>query len=128
MAWKNIKQKSLAESMLINHVALEELDPVHDLINWSKVEKHLSHIHAKKLDGKAWPPIIMLKALLLQAWYDLSDPALEKQLARDLLFRRFVGLDIAEAVPDHTVIPPLITEVKSRGLGNRQFHHWGHAV
>ena len=26
------------------------------------------------------------------------------------------------------VIPPLITEVKSRGLGNRQFHHWGHAV
>ena len=27
-----------------------------------------------------------------------------------------------------TVIPPLITEVKSRGLGNRQFHHWGHAV
>ena len=41
--------------MLINHVALEELDPVHDLINWSKVEKHLSHIHAKKLGEKAWP-------------------------------------------------------------------------
>ena len=59
MAWKNIRQKSLAESMLINHVALEELDPVHDLINWSKVEKHLSHIHAKKLGEKAWPPIIM---------------------------------------------------------------------
>ena len=35
-------------------------------------------------------------------WYRLSDPALEKQLARDLLFRRFVGLDIAESVPDHS--------------------------
>ena len=44
----------------------------------------------------------MFKALLLQAWYDLSDPALEKQLAGDLLFRRFVGLDIAESVPDHS--------------------------
>ena len=53
MAWKNIQQKSLSESMLINHDALEELDPVHGLINWSKVEKHLSHIHAKKLGEKA---------------------------------------------------------------------------
>jgi len=44
----------------------------------------------------------MFKALLLQSWYRLSDPALEKQLARDLLFRRFVGLDMAESVPDHS--------------------------
>jgi IS5 family transposase len=44
----------------------------------------------------------MFKALLLQSWYKLSDPALEKQLARDLLFRRFVALDIAESVPDHS--------------------------
>jgi IS5 family transposase len=29
---------------------------------------------------------MMFKALLLQSWYALSDPALEKQLARDLLF------------------------------------------
>lgn len=102
MAWKNIQQRSLADSMLINHEALEELDPVHNLIDWSEVEKHLSHIHAKKRGEKAWPPIMMFKSLLLQAWYGLSDPALEKQLARDLLFRRFVGLDIAESVPDHS--------------------------
>jgi len=38
----------------------------------------------------------------LQSWYKLSDPALEKQLARDLFFRRFAGLDISEAVPDHS--------------------------
>ena len=44
----------------------------------------------------------LFKSLLLQSWYKLSDPALEKQLARDLLFRRFTGLDIAESVPDHS--------------------------
>ncbi|MBN4082008.1 transposase, partial [Beggiatoa alba] len=44
----------------------------------------------------------MFKALLLQSGYGLSDPGLEKQLARDLLFRRFVGLDISESVPDHS--------------------------
>ncbi len=46
--------------------------------------------------------LMMFKALLLQSWYKLSDPALEKQLARDLLFRRFTGLDISESVPDHS--------------------------
>ena len=47
---------------------------------------------------------MMFKALLLKSWYRLSDPALEKQLARDLLFRRFVGLDISESVPDHSTL------------------------
>lgn len=102
MAWKNTKQRSLADSMLIDHDALKELDAVHDLINWSRLEHRLSCIHAKKQGEKAWPPLIMFKALLLQSWYTLSDPGLEKQLPRDLLFRRFVGLDISESVPDHS--------------------------
>ncbi len=37
MAWKNLKQKSLAESMLIDHAALKELDEVHELIDWSRL-------------------------------------------------------------------------------------------
>ena len=102
MAWKNLKQRSLAESMLIEHDALRELDEAHELITWPRIEALLSDIHAKKKGEKAWPPLMMFKALLLQSWYGLSDPGLEKQLARDLLFRRFVGLDIAEAVPDHS--------------------------
>ena len=47
---------------------------------------------------------MMFKALLLQSWHALSDPALEKQLARDLLFRRFIGLSISESVPDHSTL------------------------
>jgi len=47
---------------------------------------------------------MMFKVMLLQAWYNLSDPAMEKQLARDLLFRRFVGLSLSESVPDHSTI------------------------
>ncbi len=102
MAWKNLTQRSLADAMLIDHDALKELDGVHELIDWSRLEQQLSGIHSKKQGEKAWPPLIMFKALLLQSWYKLSDPALEKQLARDLLFRRFTGLDIAESVPDHS--------------------------
>jgi transposase, IS5 family len=102
MAWKNLKQQSLAEAMLVDHEAIKELDDVHDLINWSRLECLLSDIHSSKKGEKAWPPLMMFKALLLQSWYKLSDPGLEKQLARDLLFRRFIQLDISEKVPDHS--------------------------
>lgn len=102
MAWKNLKQRSLADSMVVPHEAVKELDELNKLINWSRVEQHLSDIHAKTRGGKAWPPLLMFKALLLQSWYNLSDPQLEKQLARDLLFRRFVELDLSESVPDHS--------------------------
>ena len=102
MAWKTLKQRSLADSMLIDHDALKELDCVNELIDWSCLERILQGIHASPCGEKAWPPLLMFKSLLLQSWYTLSDPALEKQLARDLLFRRFVALDIAESVPDHS--------------------------
>ena len=42
--------------------------------------------------------------LITQSWYALSDPTLEKQLASDLLFRRFTGLSISESVPDHSTL------------------------
>ena len=102
MAWKNLKQQTFADSMLIEHSAIKELDDVNALIEWSEIERILSHIHTKDRGEKAWPPIMMFKALLLQVWYSLSDPAIEKQLARDLLFRRFVDLSISESVPDHS--------------------------
>lgn len=102
MAWKNIKQRSFADNLIVNHPAVEELDDVHDLINWTRIESLLSHIHTKVQGEKAWPPLMMYKGLLLQSWYGLSDPALEKQLARDLLFRRFVDLSLSESVPDHS--------------------------
>ena len=104
MAWKNLEQTTLVDAMLIDHAALKELDEVHELIDWSRVEKILSGIHTSKRGEKAWPPLLMFKALLLQSWYALSDPALEKQLARDLLFRRFIGLSITESVPDHSTL------------------------
>lgn len=104
MSWKNLKQKSLADGLLVQHAALTELDDVDQLIDWHRIEALLAGIHNKAHGQQAWPPLMMFKALLLQSWYALSDPALEKQLARDLLFRRFVGLSISAAVPDHSTL------------------------
>lgn len=104
MAWKNTRQTSFADSLLHEHAALTELDDIQSLINWSEIEYRLRMIHSNPAGEKAWPPLLMFKVLLLQAWYNLSDPACEKHLARDLLFRRFAGLGLGDDVPDHSTI------------------------
>lgn len=107
------KQRSLADDLMVNHTALEELD---DLINWERIESMLSHIHSKRHGEKAWPPLMMFKALLLQSLYGLGDPGLEKQLARDLLFRRFVDLSLSESVPVHSTFWRFRNLLEKEGL------------
>lgn len=104
MAWKNIKQRSLNDGMLIQHKALTELDDILKMIKWHNIEKYLVDLHNSKKGERAYPPLMMFKALLLQSWYNLSDQQLESQLARDLLFRRFVGIGLDDSVPDHSSI------------------------
>ena len=104
MSWKNIKQNSFADSLVVQHKSLSELDDVHNIINWDEIEETLSNLYSSKVGASAYPPLMMFKILILQAWYDLSDESLEKQIARDLMFRRFIDLSLSEAVPDHSTI------------------------
>ena len=102
--------------MLAHHKALEELDHVNQILDWSRIECHFSHIHNKTKGEQGWPPIMMFKLLLLQAWYGLGDEALEKQLARDLVFKRFVDLSLDERVPDHSTIWRFRNRLEDEGL------------
>ena len=81
------------------------------MIDEQQIEKTLSHLYASKRGVPAYPSLMMFKILILQAWYNLSDEALEEQLARDLLFRRFIGLSLNQALPDHSTIGPVSESV-----------------
>ena len=104
MAWKNLTQTSLADALIHEHAAITELDELNQFIDWTEFEVMLQNIHNNPAGEKAWPPLMMFKTLILQSWYNLSDPACEKQLARDLLFRRFINLSLSDPVPDHSTI------------------------
>jgi hypothetical protein len=49
---------------------------VHALIDWERIEGMLACIHANKKGAQAWLLLLMFKAMLLQSWYNLSDPKL----------------------------------------------------
>jgi hypothetical protein len=38
MSWKNTQQNSFADSLVIEHKSLSELDDVHNIINWGEIE------------------------------------------------------------------------------------------
>jgi len=47
-------------------------------------------------------PVMMVKLLVLQAWYGLSDPELERQVADRISFQRFLGFP--ETAPDYSTV------------------------
>jgi IS5 family transposase len=104
MVRKNIGKQSLFDAVLSNHKIMREFDEIDILIDWDTIKSMLSGIYNAKAGGASYPPIVMFKVMLLQVWHNLSDPQTEKQLYRDLLFRRFCGLSIMDDVPDHSTI------------------------
>ena len=46
--------------------------------------------------------LLMMKMLVLQSWYGLSDPELERQSNDGISFRRFLGYP--EEIPDSTTV------------------------
>lgn len=67
----------------------------------------------------AVPPLVMLKALMLAKWHNLSDQQLEDQLADSLSMRRFVGLSSADASPDSTSFVRFRERLAGAGLLDR---------
>lgn len=68
-----------------------------------------------------YPALAMLKALYLQAMYDLSDPGLEEALLDRLSFRRFCGLSLDTGTPDETTILRFRHAAAKAGLLERCF-------
>src|SRR3984893_10029474 len=66
-----------------------------------KGELRTSDATRKSLAGrKPWDEVMIFKALVLQALYNLSDDQAEYQLRDRLSFMRFLGLELEDPVPD----------------------------
>ena len=69
-------------------------------MDWTKLESLMDEIYASKTGCPSYPLLTLLRSLLLDIWYKLSDQQLASSLARDLLFRRFCRLELSSDIPD----------------------------
>jgi IS5 family transposase len=106
MVRRPTQQVSLADYVVYARVPHNNtLDRLNALIDWQPLQKRMEALYDDGGLGRpGWPVLVLFKALLLQTWYNLSDPATEEALADRLSFRRFAGLPLEEAVPDHSTL------------------------
>jgi IS5 family transposase len=122
MSRRSLGQLSLADSMAgqggRSSARLSALD---GLVDWRGLERVVAPLEPSLYGAPGYPPLLLLKGLLLQQWYGLSDPGLEDALADRLSFRRFVGLPLGEAVPDHSTICRFRRALREAGLAEAVF-------
>jgi IS5 family transposase len=113
-------QASFAEA-LVRGGCNRRLERISALLDWASLEAVLGGVYASATGRPSYPPLALFKVLLLQGWYGLSDPAMEEALADRLSFRRFAGLGLDEAVPDHSTISRFRTLLAECGLAEAAF-------
>ena len=92
MARRRVGDRGFADVLVERgHGGRDRLGEIDRLLDWSRLAALLPEFPASTRGEAAYPALMMFKALLLQRWYQLSDPGLEEALADRLSFRRFCG-------------------------------------
>lgn len=99
------RQMSLAEAFLDPRMGMSaRLSKLSAAIAWEPLERLAACVHPGEVGRPPFAGLSMLKALYLQALYDLSDPGLEEALTDRVSFRLFCGFALDERTPDETTL------------------------
>lgn len=111
------------------------LDQVSELLDFEGLEAALAPLEGGSQGRPPHAPLLMFKLSLLQMFYNLSDPEVETQAADRLSFRKFLGLSLADKVPDETALVRFRQKLAAAqldgqlfGLVNRQLAQRGFIV
>jgi IS5 family transposase len=126
---RELGQLSLADGVVEGGAGRNrQLEKIAALVDWAPFARLLGEVYAAPVGRPSYGPVVLLKCLLLQQWYRLSDPGLEEALSDRLSFRReacpraglrpdpWVGLALADPVPDHSTLSRFRSELVRRGL------------
>jgi Transposase and inactivated derivatives, IS5 family len=130
-----------ASNELYKHVSKlgDRLNHIRDIMGWESFRPILSSLYDNRTEKGGRPnvdEVVMLKVLVLQNWYNLSDPEMEFQLADRLSFQHFID---STEIPDFSTIwrfrerlnksgvwgevwNELQRQLKSKGLKIREGH------
>jgi IS5 family transposase len=121
MPVRQVGQGRLAEVWLRPEAGIGRnvrLERIHGLVTWYRLEQILEKLRSAKTGRPAYPPLVLLKVLLLQSWHTLSDIGIEEALLDRISFRRFCGFGLDDTTPDATTIRCDLAEA---GLAEKVF-------
>lgn len=121
MGEREIGAGSFADAFVASGVGRNaRLERIDGLFDWPRFGSILRPMRSRS-GSKGYPALSLFKALLLQQWYDLSDPGLEEALLDRLSFRRFCGFSLDDATPDETTFVRFRGALAARGLSDELF-------
>ncbi len=91
------------------------------LISWQRFNPLIEQIRNNKTSKGGRPNkdnIVMLKILILQRWFSLSDEQTEFMILDRVSFQDFLGISYTE-VPDFTTVWRFREELRKQGIGNK---------
>ena len=111
MGYKELGNKisfaDLAVSKSLEHNrSLKMMNRINQVVRWKNVEALLREYYevgTSKEGADAYPPVMLLKCMLLQKWFRIpSDPELENQINDRISFKKFLSLPLDKPSPDHS--------------------------
>ena len=116
---RQMGQPSLVESLLPGTLGRNErLERIGREIEWDGFDALVAGVYSAPEGRPSYPPLTMVKILLLQQGDTLMEEALDDRIS----FRRFVGLGLEDDTPDYSTISRFRTELANRGLAETLFH------
>jgi IS5 family transposase len=106
----------------------DPLPKIQKVVNWQQFHSLLEAVrdkeHKSNAGRKPFDPIVMLKVLILQSLYNLSDEQTEFQIRDRLSFMRFLGLSLGDTVPDAKTIWLFREQLTEAGVIEKAFEQF----
>lgn len=96
-----------------------KLDQLDKAVPWGKLAAPIRATYGNTTDAGGRPNVaveMMLKVMMLQKWFNLSDAMAEGMLRDRISFRRFVGIGLSDDVIDETSLVRFRARLRVHGL------------
>ena len=110
----------------------DPLEAISKLMPWEMFRADIESVvlpaeesRKSKAGRKPINALVLLRMLVLQSLYNLSDDQIEYQVRDRLSFTRFVGLGIEDGIPDGTTLWLFREKLAKAGLIDKLFERFG---
>ena len=84
---RRMGQPSLVETLLPESLGKNRgLERIGEEVDWERIAHLVKGIYSAVEGRPSYPPLLMVKVLLLEQWYNLSDPQMEEALGDRISF------------------------------------------